>query len=1109
MTISVLYVDDEPDLLELCKVFLEMNGEFKVDTLTSVKEALIRLKSIYYDAIISDYQMPEMDGITFLKILRESGNDIPFIVFTGRGREEVVIEAFNSGADFYLQKGGLPKAQFAELSNQIRIAVERRTSEKSLKESEEYYRIVADLTYDWEYWIAPDAKFNYISPSCERITGYSPEEFYLDPNLLVTITHPDDRNKIIDYFSSLQELHDDHGVLDFRIITRDGEERWIGHEYQSVYDSNGYYLGKRGSIRDITERKKAEYKLQNSIRFLNSIIDQSPTSTWISDEKGTLIHLNRACCNLFNITKEEVVGQYNIFSDNLVENQGFLPLVRDVFDKQKVVHFEIIYDTSKLQNVKLIKSTFTILEVTIFPIFDTDGEISNAVVQHTNITDRKLAEKALRTKSDQIQQYLDVAGVMLVVLDRDGTISMINRKGCEILEYSKEEILGQNWFQKFLPVESQAEIKEIFDKIMNGNFASTEYYENSVLTKTKKKRIIAFHNTPMSGPEGIIGVLFSGNDITVQKQMENELRENEEKYRTYIDNSPDGIFIVDATGNYLDANPSACSMVGYSHEELLTLSIRDLNPLNSPKNSLLRFVKLKKTGKLKEELLLQKKNGETIPVILNAVELPNEKYIAFCTDITEHKQYEQQISEHSHFLSTLMDTLPISIFYKDVEGKYLGCNIQFEEYIGTARSDLIGKTVHEIFPKDLADIYKAADQTVFESRIIQNYETELIFFDGTRHNVIFYKAPFINNDGSVGGLIGTFLDITERKKVENALLESEQFTKEIIYNAKEGIIVYDRNFNYLIWNPFMELLTGITEPEALGKNAFDLFPHLLEQKVDILLKRALNGEVLQSPDIPYYVPKTKKSGWISGIYSPHFNGIREIIGIIGIIRDITDSKQFEEALDKANKKLNLLSDVNRHDIKNKVIAIQGFLQLARKRKSIEEIKPFLDKIEHSLKVIENRIDFSKDYQNLGILKPKWMKLSTIIAMTGNPAINIINETGSFQVFADPLFERVLHNLIDNTIRHGETATEVHISVITNNDNIRIIWSDNGVGIPSNQKEIIFERGFGKNTGLGLFLSREILAITGMTIKETGELGKGARFEITVPNGKWRFFEDLL
>jgi len=134
--IRVIYVDDEPGLLEIGKLFLEIDGTFIVDTLTSASETLTRLNTQRYDAILSDYQMPEMDGITFLKQIRASGNKTPFIIFTGRGREDVVIEALNNGADFYIQKGGEPKSQFAELSNKIRYAVSRKHSEEALGESE-------------------------------------------------------------------------------------------------------------------------------------------------------------------------------------------------------------------------------------------------------------------------------------------------------------------------------------------------------------------------------------------------------------------------------------------------------------------------------------------------------------------------------------------------------------------------------------------------------------------------------------------------------------------------------------------------------------------------------------------------------------------------------------------------------------------------------------------------------------------------------------------------------------------------------------------------------------------------------------------------------------
>ena len=138
--ISVLYVDDEPALLEIGKTYLEKSGTITVETSNSAADARVRLAECHYDAIISDYQMPVTNGIEFLKYIRTSHGDLPFILFTGRGREEVVIEALNSGADFYIQKGGSPAPQFAELAHKIRQAVSQKKSERRINESEERYR---------------------------------------------------------------------------------------------------------------------------------------------------------------------------------------------------------------------------------------------------------------------------------------------------------------------------------------------------------------------------------------------------------------------------------------------------------------------------------------------------------------------------------------------------------------------------------------------------------------------------------------------------------------------------------------------------------------------------------------------------------------------------------------------------------------------------------------------------------------------------------------------------------------------------------------------------------------------------------------------------------
>jgi PAS domain S-box-containing protein len=146
--ISLLYVDDEPELLGLCKIFLEQGGEFQVTPIASVQEGLDCLLTSSFDAIVSDYMMPDIDGLEFLKRVRSCDEDIPFILFTGRGREEVVIEAINNGVDFYLQKGGDPRAQFAELGHKVKKAVESRQTIHALRMENEKNRGLMDHAND-------------------------------------------------------------------------------------------------------------------------------------------------------------------------------------------------------------------------------------------------------------------------------------------------------------------------------------------------------------------------------------------------------------------------------------------------------------------------------------------------------------------------------------------------------------------------------------------------------------------------------------------------------------------------------------------------------------------------------------------------------------------------------------------------------------------------------------------------------------------------------------------------------------------------------------------------------------------------------------------------
>jgi DNA-binding response OmpR family regulator len=165
---TVLFVDDEPVLRDVSKQFLERENDLSVDTCASAKEALAALKIKKYDVIVSDYEMPVMNGINFLKMLREAGDTTPFIIFSGRGREEVVIEALNNGADFYIQKGGDPKAQFVELKNQIHHITRRKRAEAALLQSEARYRLITDNMSDSVWLMDKKFRLTFISPSVER-----------------------------------------------------------------------------------------------------------------------------------------------------------------------------------------------------------------------------------------------------------------------------------------------------------------------------------------------------------------------------------------------------------------------------------------------------------------------------------------------------------------------------------------------------------------------------------------------------------------------------------------------------------------------------------------------------------------------------------------------------------------------------------------------------------------------------------------------------------------------------------------------------------------------------------------------------------------------------
>jgi PAS domain S-box-containing protein len=260
--IHILHLEDDPADAELVQARIEEAGLAcrltRVQTRDEFDEALRRDG---YDIILSDYRLPMYDGMSALLLAQELRPDVPFIFVSGTMGEEAAIEGLREGATDYVLKQRLLRLAPA-IKRALHEAENRREhnrAEEALRASEEKYRIVADFTYDWEAWLAPDGTYRYVSPSCERITGHTAADFLADPNLVLQITHPDDQSKVIEhYHEATHKSREQDLKIDFRILTSGGEIRWISHWCIAVFGEGGQWLGRRESNRDISQQKQAE-----------------------------------------------------------------------------------------------------------------------------------------------------------------------------------------------------------------------------------------------------------------------------------------------------------------------------------------------------------------------------------------------------------------------------------------------------------------------------------------------------------------------------------------------------------------------------------------------------------------------------------------------------------------------------------------------------------------------------------------------------------------------------------------------------------------------------------------------------------------------------------
>jgi PAS domain S-box-containing protein len=498
----------------------------------------------------------------------------------------------------------------------------------------------------------------------------------------------------------------------------------------------------------------------------------------------------------------------------------------------------------------------------------------------------------------------------------------------------------------------------------------------------------------------------------------------------------------------------------------------------------------------------------------------------------------EELPGSGEMFRTLFESASDAIFIMDHE-VFLACNKRTEAIFGCSRHLIIGKSPARFSPERQPDgelSIKKAQEKIDAALLGETQHFEWVHqrFDGTP----FYAEVSLNRVIVRGApcLQAIVRDITTRKENEQAILHQqeelhaayEQLTaQEEALKAHYDCLVlneieWESTFNTISdWialispegkiirtNKAVESLLGIAPDQAVGMSCFEIIHGAPCPKEQCPRRRMLGSKKREITEIQ----KSGGTGWFQITVDPVLNRDNEVISAVHIVRDITERVRSEKALEQAKKKLNLLNNVTFNDIQNLLLTLMGYHHLVKAKVKDTTAGSLIDKQEYILQQISHSLKFSQTYQDLGLQPPKWQDVNLVFLMAISHLDFLkIKHTllvDGLEIFADPKLEQVFQILADNTLSHGKKATQVTLRYEKQAESTLLVFEDDGAGIPEEVKKKIFSPEFHERKSAGLFLAREILEITGITIQETGTPGQGARFEMTVPDGEYRVKPDI-
>jgi len=796
-----------------------------------------------------------------------------------------------------------------------------------------------------------------------------------------------------------------------------------------------------------------------------------------------------------------------VVSDYQMPGKDGLEFLKELREKGNIVPF-IVFTGKGREQVAI-----TALNLGADQYIDKHGdpetvyyELAHALSQ---AVDRRSAQIESLKREAKLNAILESSPEAITITDLNGNIVECNQATVVLHGFeSKEELIGKNSLELIAKKDREKAIQNLKKTLESGSVKAVEY---TCLTmdglEFPTELSASVVRDPSGKPEHFVAIT---KDITERKKAEEEMRNN----ALILENIADSVIVTDLEGRITFWNEGASKIFGFSAEEILGENIAKVSkPKEREQVAPAQLEQVRKGVLFLGEWEGVRKDGEPVWLMLTTKILKNSQgetvgMIGVGKDITEREKMEQQLRIKEAAVASSIN----GVAFADLEGKLTYVNSSFLEMWGYANEN-------EVLGRPAEDFWSSKENAVEVVKALEHkggWVGDLMAKkkDGSTFEVQLSGSMVKDKTGKPSCMMGSFLDITERRKAGQALQESEEKYRKLVELAPDGMVAV--NVEGIVTSANRSFLTLVgydSEQGIVGKPFTELMTMRREDipRFQGMFMSLMKGES-PSPVEFLYVRRDGTSRWAE-VHPGLLIKDGKPAGLQAIMRDATERKNAEKHLNEMNKKLEITNEklhvvggLTRHDVRNKLSAVTGNAYLL-KQKLVGDAKALeqLNDMETAVRLVEKIFEFARIYEKLGTEQLVSMDVGEAVdgavsLFSGLKGVKVVNECDGLTVLADSLLRQLFYNLVDNSLKYGEKLSRIRVFYEEKNDLLNVLYEDDGVGVPQAAKPKLFDEGYttGKGSGYGLYLVKKMMEVYGWTISETGTHGKGAQFTITIP-----------